>query len=169
MTVQWLVIRKSDNSISGWHRDGKGTTIPPDTADKRFILADDTLLGEYRAAEKTAVSRGRISRPLWDDATNKPIVTPDTRPTFRYTINPQLSENAPTQLVVEAINDDLTIDTTYNETLYLDMFTDGDIYRLNFNNGEARRMITPSRSGIHGIFDNATDKTESTVRVFVYK
>ncbi len=78
--IQWLVIRKSDRRIQGWHRSGKGTVVPvsPDP-DLEHIEADEAKLNAYFAAEQALGQESRAPE-IFDDLVTGIKTNADTRP-----------------------------------------------------------------------------------------
>ena len=169
MSIEWLVVKKADNRISGWHRSGKGTETPPDTVIDKFIEADQALVNLYRAADVESRADGRSATVQWDDVLLIPFVPPDTRPTFRFVINPELQAGVIAAITATALLPDTRTDTAFNETVFFDLFADGEIYRLQFVNGIASRNITPIKPGIFGVFSHDNAKVEIAKRVTVYR
>lgn len=156
---EWLVLDAVTDEVLAWQRSSRSTSLPGNTAEKKYIDATGTpLISDYGAAQSTLSAMGIDERPKWNGTA---VVLPaDRRRTLSIVIAQEI-DSVEGAYVIDADGiDELSMTITvkkfdgtdaplFDGLKIIPFVGENGIRRVraNFTNGNATKAFKANRSG----------------------
>ncbi len=163
---EWFRVRKSDDRVKGWHRSGKATSVPDDTAEIRHVECNATEIGTYESLQQQAIADGREGYVEYPESGSLQLPT-DTRAWVRVETSKSEIDadgvDSMTLTFTKLISGTANTDTSFNQTVNVEFIE--RLIKLEFTSGVATKTFKTSKSGTYTFASTPKYKLESPLTI----